>query len=126
MDITYYSQQQCSGHVINSNHTSIDDGCGNKLININNTIFNRLFPDFGDSNETYFEISECGGGWPPQWLIDLVIAGFVVLGCCFLCCAVGCCWYCSFRKKRKKKVQNALINQPVSGYQTADGITTTA
>jgi len=102
--------------------------CGNEIIT--NPIFKNLFPNLGDANQTYFEISECGGAWPPQWLVDLFIVGCVLLCLCFVCCGIGCCWWCSFRKKGKKKnkEQNALINnQMIVGYQTdgKDGTITT-
>jgi len=32
LDITYYTQEACQGHVLNTNHSNIHNGCGNKII----------------------------------------------------------------------------------------------
>lgn len=123
MDIRYYSEQECQGNLVNTNHSTIHNGCGDQIIT--NPVFENLFPNLFGENQTYFEISECGGGWPPQWLVTLVIVGCVLCGLCAICGSIACCWWCSFRK-RKKKEQNALINndnQGIIGYKSGDGVT---
>ena len=110
----------CEGNMINNNHTTIHNGCGNTIIN--NDYLHNFLPDIFNENQTYFEISECGGAWPPQWLITLFYVAIVLVPVCFCLCGCFAIWWCSFRRKRKRKKAETdnLINHEMEplGYET--------
>eukprot|EP01084_Bolivina_argentea_P080346 145565_1 len=107
-ELEYYSSTSCDGNVVNNNHTLIKTGCHNDTL-FNSSIIHELFPNIFDSNTTYWEISECGGGWTlPTWALYLIIGGGVAVILCFICIAGWCCRYCSFRK-RKTGIVNSNV-----------------
>ena len=123
MDITYYSQTNCvTGSEVAANATTIHSGCNHTMIH--NQYLQNLFPNVFSENQTYIEISECGGGdnWPPKWLVHFLITGGVLFSLCFLGCMALLGWCCSFnfRKRQSKAEKDNLINHEAlsNGYET--------
>ena len=102
-NIRYYSETDCDGHELNGNMSTIDTGCQHGNFT---SIIDEIFPnntyDFS-SNQTYFEITECGGAWP-EWATIIIIVGSVL--CCCCCCGVLC--YC-FSRQRKGGLNQGLV-----------------
>ena len=100
----------CNGNQLYANHTTISTGCqeSDETFNISQVLHNLFpnatnIPDFGDTNQTYFEISECGGAWP-LWATILIVIGSVL--CC--CCICACLGYV-FCRRRKSGMNQGYV-----------------
>ena len=107
-DIEVYGLSDCNGDVMNNNATTIYPGCQNNTATFNTSWINDLFPNLNltsylNENETYFDITECGGGtqWP-LWATALIIGG-AIFCFCLCCCAVLGYFVC---RKRKGGINN--------------------
>ena len=111
-DIKIYNGTNCGGILWNEGSTKIYTGCQQGNNTFNSSFINKLFPNIPiivSSNQTYFDISECGGAWP-LWATILITVG-AVLCCCGICAALA--WV--FCRRRKGGMTQGLV-QNTQGY----------